>query len=359
MSGDLLLSLPKYTIGGWTSIRVTRGMERCPNDFEIALTESFPGAASEVVVQPGDPCSVKIGKDLVLTGYVDRVMPSYNRGQHEVVVSGRGKCQDIVDCSALWEGNQIANSDIKAVAQKLAAPYGIEVHTLPGQDTGYPIPLLNFGLGETAYGLIEALCRWRQFLIYELPDGSLTLQRVSTKRAASGFKEGDNVEYAQVMRSMDQRFSKYESYMNSIDVFRDVGDGGNLLAPILDDGVPRFRHKYVHVEAPPAYGLDAMLSRARWEANRRIGRSFQVHIQTDSWRDSAGNLYEPNTVVSVELPGLKVAKQDMVIGDVTYTLDGSGTHCDLILMPPSAFDVQPAGFPGWLDVVPINTGTKP
>lgn len=352
-SDDLLLKLPNYVVGGWLSARMTRSIERCPNEFELRMTEQFPGQASEVVAMPGDACQVLIGADLVLTGYVDRIMRSMADGQHEIILTGRGKCQDLVDCSALWEGNQITNSDILQVAQKLAKPYGISVSRAAGQDVGSPIPMFNFGLGETAYSIIETMCRYRAFLAYELPDGSLRLERVSGKRAASGFREGVNVEDASVYRSMDERFQKYDSFLVSVDMFRDAGESGNLLAAVYDSDVTRFRHRYVHVEVPPAMGEDVMLARTRWEANRRIGRSFQVRVRTDAWRDSAGKLYEPNTLVEVDLPILKAPKQDMLIGEVNYIKDGSGTHCELIMMPPSAFDVQPATYPGWQDVKPV------
>lgn len=350
---EMTLELPGCVVGGWLSTRVTRSIERCPNEFEVNMTELFPGHASEVVAKPGDACKLRIGSDLVLTGYVDRVMRSMTNGQHEIILTGRGKCQDLVDCSALWKGGQITNGDVLQVAQKLAYPYGVSVSCAQGQDVGKPIPLFNFGLGETAYSIIETMCRYRALLAYELPDGSLWLERVSNRRASSGFTEGVNVEDASVYRSMDERFQKYDSFLVSIDTFRDAGVP-NDPPPIYDEDVPRFRHRYVHVEAPPGMGQDVMLARARWEANRRIGRSFQVRLTTDSWRDSAGDLYEPNTLIEVDLPSLKVPKQDMLIGEVSYLKDANGTHCELIMMPPSAFDIQPATYPGWVDVKPVS-----
>ena len=85
---------------GWVSVRITRGLERMPSDFEIGLTEVFPGETEMLVAHVGEVCEVYIGRDLVLTGYVDRVTPSISPGQHDVTISGRGKCQDLVDCSA-------------------------------------------------------------------------------------------------------------------------------------------------------------------------------------------------------------------------------------------------------------------
>ena len=49
------------------------------------MTERFPGEADGVVVKPGDPCTVKIGDDLVITGYIDRYHPSITPTGHAVI----------------------------------------------------------------------------------------------------------------------------------------------------------------------------------------------------------------------------------------------------------------------------------
>jgi hypothetical protein len=63
----------------------------------------------------------------VITGYVDRVIGTLDARQHSVTVTGRSKCQDLVDCSAEWPGGQIVGSSVLEIARKLAEPYGISV----------------------------------------------------------------------------------------------------------------------------------------------------------------------------------------------------------------------------------------
>ena len=72
-----------------------------------------------------------------------------------------------------------------------------------------------------------------------------------------------------------------------------------------------------------------------------MGRSMQVHLSTDSWRDSEGTLYEPNTLVDIDLPGLKLKPKTWLIADVTYMKDEQGTRADLVIMPPQAFYQEP------------------
>jgi prophage tail gpP-like protein len=324
------------SITGWTQVRVSRGIERCPSDFEIEFTEPYADVSS-VVVQPGDQCEVFLGADLVLTGFVDRYMPSYNARTHTIRISGRSRCQDLVDCSAKWTGLQFLAQPVLSIAQQLCAAYGVPVALAPGTDQGEPIPQLNIMVGEPIYDVLERLCRFRAMLLYDQPDGSLLLAGIGTTQAASGFTEGVNVLSASAMYGMDGRFSRYDATQQSLDTCQDIGEGGNLIATAYDTGVPRFRYRAVVSEQV----LGGNVVAVQREMARRVGRSFQFQVVTDSWRDAAGVLYTPNTFVPLVLPGLKMTPKTWLISDVTYMRDEGGTTCALTVMPPDAFLQEP------------------
>jgi prophage tail gpP-like protein len=339
VSDDLTLAIGNSSYAGWDSVSVTRSIEGCPSSFELSLTERYPGEAQNLVMQPGDTCVVSLGEDVVVTGYVDRFAPSITATGHTIRVSGRGKCQDLVDCAAEWPNGQISGSSAWQIAQNLAKPYGITV-IATADDVGAPIPQFNLILGETSYEVIERVSRYRGLLAYELPDGSLFLTRVGTISAASGFEQGVNVQEADVEYSMDGRYSEYLAFLQSVQVFGDIGNGGNLLTTVTDPGVRRPRRTVIIAEAGGG-GQDVCKQRALWEAARRAGRSYQVRIVTDSWRDSDGNLWEPNTIVPVLLPALKLPDYTWVIGSVTYRRDENGTTAEIFIMPNSAFLPEP------------------
>ncbi|HEV2364037.1 MAG TPA: hypothetical protein VGS12_07545 [Caulobacteraceae bacterium] len=334
---DLTLTVGSAAISGWTGVRVTLGMERCPSDFEIRLTERFPGEAAAIVVHAGDPCTVKLGSDLVVTGYVDRFEPSYAAGRHELVVAGRGKCQDLVDCSAEWPTGQISGASALEIAQKLCKPYGITASS--SAPAGPQIPQFNLMLGDPAWDIIERICRYSALVPYEGPDGNLILAQVGTASAASGFKEGVNVISASVAYTMGERFSEIDAFLTAVDTFSDTG-GEKPLQTATDPNVPRHRKKYIVAEAA-AGGIDIAKKRALWEVSRRAGRATRVQLTTDSWRDSAGALWKPNLLSPADLPGLKLSKDSYVIGEVTFRRDDEGTQADLVLMPPAAFSPEP------------------
>lgn len=334
---------------GWKSVRVSRGIERVPSDFEIVATDPFPGQVDLVPVLPGQACEIRLGHDTVLTGYVDRVLPTISPGSHSVTVVGRGKCQDLVDCSAMWPSGQIAVATVLELASKLAEPYGIAVTAAPGQDIGPLIPQFNLTFGTPAFSVIEEVCRYRGLLAYELADGSLLLSRASDKQAASGFQMGKNIIAASGVFAVDQRYRQIEVLSQSLNTLGDLGEMSFMVAEKSDGGVKRLRNLTVMCESA-APGFDISEQRAQWELNRRFGRGFQIRVVTDSWRDAAGNLYEPNTLAPLDIPALKVTGESWTVSEVTYRRDQNGTTCEVALMPPQAFDVQPILLQQWPDV---------
>lgn len=350
MADDLTLTVGGRKMSGWTSIRVTRGIERCPSDFEITMTELYPNEVSAFIIQPGDSCTVKLGDDLVITGYVDRFSPSFSAGQHAIRVMGRSKCADLVDCAAEWPNGQISGSNVLEIARKLAEPYGKfsdgrqAIPLTVGSnvtDLGPIIKQFNLILGETPFAIIERLCRYAALLVYDLPDGNLFLTRVATVAAASGFQEGINVQSASMDYCSDQMYSVYEAFIQNLDTFSDAGDDGNLLAIVEDPNMARHRKMVIIAENGDSEFV-VTKKRALWESNRRFGRSLRLHVTTDGWRDSSGALYAPNTLVPLSLRSLKLVDATWLISEVTYNRDGqNGTTCDLVIMPPEAFDIQP------------------
>ncbi|WP_158743948.1 phage baseplate assembly protein [Acidisphaera sp. L21] len=148
--------------------------------------------------------------------------------------------------------------------------------------------------------------------------------------------------------SMDQRFSDYVVTWMSTDAFfqtRQAFDGatnGNSQVNLHDASQPPLRLRpHIIVSEQVDQSMNFAQRRATWEMTRRNGRSRVSTLTTDTWRDSAGKLWQPNALVSVDVPLLKVSTQRWVIGEVTYRLDESGTHADLTLMPPEAYQLEP------------------
>lgn len=346
---------PAQALSGWQSLRVTRGIERFPNDFEITMTEKFPGA-EDVVIQPGDYCTLLIGDDTVVTGYIDRVLTSINANMHEIRVTGRGKCQDLLDCSAQWPGGQMSNCTVLDIATNLAGPYNIEVMS---NLTGLPIiPQQNIMLGETAYEIIERTARYSGVLVFEDQYGELQLTRAGNVPMSSGVQEGVNLESASVERSMDQRYSEIMAVMIGTNNLLDLNAVNSPIYTATDPNVKRHRRRVIVAEAGEL-GWNVGVQRANWEVARRLGRSEVVHVVVDNWRAIDGELWHPNALIDILIPSLKVSGDESgavpiryLISEVTLHRDMSGTHAELTLMAPEAFMPQPVLIqPQYADVI--------
>jgi prophage tail gpP-like protein len=356
--GELTITSGELTIAGWTDIRVTRGIERLPSDFNIGMTELHRGEFDALALQPGGECQVLIDGDPVVTGYIDHFVPSFGAGDHSIRLAGRSMCADLVDCAAEWPGGQISNATVLGVAQKLASVYGPIVN---GRATGIRVstdvprlpvlPQTNVMLGESPFEIIDRMARFSAVLAYDLPDGSLFLAQAGKNRAASGFAEGQNVQRAYIDYSANQTYSEYMVYRQSTDPFKAVDGQGNLITQVTDLNVRRHRQMVIISEGG-SLGDEIAKLRGAWEAARRFGRSRIVRLITDSWRDVDGVLWSPNTLVPVHLPTLKLLNEEFLIAEVTFQKnDYSGTTAELMLMAPEAFVPQPINLtPLWGDV---------
>jgi prophage tail gpP-like protein len=280
-----------------------------------------------------------------VTGYVDKVIPSINANMHEIRVTGRGKCQDLLDCAAQWPNGQISNCTAADIATKLAVPYNIDVAC---DVAGLPIiPQQNIMLGETAYEIIERSARFSALLVFEDRDGKLRLTRAGTDVMSSGIQEGVNMESVAVERSMDQRYSEIIAVMIGTNNLLDLNAVNAPVFTATDPNVTRHRRRVIIAEAGEL-GWDIGKQRALWEVARRRGRSEVVHVTVDNWRDVDGNLWEPNKLIDILIPSMKISGDQSgtipvryLIVEVTYHLGLEGTHAELTLMAPEAFTPQP------------------
>jgi prophage tail gpP-like protein len=336
---ELTLIVEGQAISGWQEVSLTLGMEQIPNHFEIGLTERYPGEANQILVKRGDACQVKLGDDLVLTGWIDRYITEGDANGLQVRIVGRGLTSDLVDCSAEWPGGQISGANAAEIATRLCAAYGIAVRQSGAP--GAAIPQFNFMLGETPFAIIESICRFAGLLFYEDAAGALVIGPLGEVEAASGVVEGANLERARVTFAHDQRFSEYQVYLMAAQVLGDVGQGGNQLAVEKDPGVTRNRKRYIIAEAPSG-GQDVTRRRAVWERARRAGRGTHIDATVDSWRDGAGKLWAPNTIVPVSMPSWRQPEGlKRVLSQVRFERDKSGTRARLELMPKAAFLPEP------------------
>lgn len=356
---DLSLVSNGRELSGWTRIRVTRGIARMPSDFDIEMSDGHSVAEHALVVKPGDPCQIMLGNQPVITGYIDQVIPFITPNRHGIRLVGRGKCADLVDCSAVVPKFQISSASVLSTIRLLASTYDITVNTTEAKAAGFVVPQQNILFGETVFEVIDRNCGFAALLAYDQPDGSLLLSRVGTKNV--GALDARHIERGSYAWSANERFSEYRAKTQSMSVLSDVSEAGFKIYTVTDPAVKRTRIRYVIVDSV-ASSAEMITLRTKWEANRRVGRSHVLNLRVDTWRGPDGNLWEPNTLVSIDpfaVPGLKLEilerKGPWVLGEVTYNRDNDhGTTADLSFTFPDSYSPEPVmAYPQYADVVPL------
>jgi prophage tail gpP-like protein len=353
--GEVIVLTGSNQFKGWQTVSISKSCESMPNSWAVTASAEFLQGDALAGTQPGQSCLIRIGSDLVITGWIDRRSIAIDAHNHQVTISGRGITRNLVDCSvdlvhdpALRGGQMICPNALDA-AQKLCKAYGITARSAVS-DLGPPILGYQVQLNDTPYSVIESVARYAGFLVYEDLNGNLVLDRVGTTAHASGFSLPGNIESVNAEQSVDQRYSQYLVVWSGIDQLAELGDLFNRRAHKLDTTLNEFRLKVIVSEqiawtpsqALPDTANDTIAEqRANWEFARRYGRSQAVSITCDSWRDSNGTLWTPNWLAPVDAPAAGIAGVKWIIGSVTYRKDMSGTHADLILMPPDAFLPDP------------------
>ncbi len=282
------------------------------------------------------PCIVRLGKDTVLTGYIDDFIPSYDAENMSIRVMGRDKTGDLVDSSVVHKSGQWKGVRLEQLATEICKPYGIRV--ISETDTGETFGSVVLEQGETAFDLLDRLAKQRGVLLTADGLGNLIITRASTKRAGVPLIFGTNILAARGRFSWRERNSQYivkgtSSAGSTWDDQPVKVIGGRQT--IIDDGdINRYRPKITVNEDSLTVG--GASTRGEWYKARMMGEANSTEITLAGWRENGdeGPLWQKNRLVDIDDP-IQNLKDSWLIKTVTFTEGDNGRLCVLTLVPLS------------------------
>lgn len=342
---DVTLKVGGQKYSGWTSVSVTRSIESISGSFSLNVSERWANQDQPWPINEGDECSVLIGDEVVITGFVDSRKPSYGPGAHSLSIDGRDKTADLVDCSALVSQYEYKNFDVFKLAQKLCKPFNITVSqlgvTVPGK-TLVGTEKLHIDPGETVFNVLEHAARIAGVLLISDGEGGVIITQPGTERAVTELVEGQNIISAEADFTVASRFYHYIALgqHQATDAFFGA-EAAQIKGEAFDPNVTR--QARVLVIRPEGNVTPAFAKlRAQWEATVRAARSNSVKVVVQGWTQGNGALWPVNALVHVKSPQLRI-DGDMLIASATYSFDESeGTRTELSLKPPGAFKPEPS-----------------
>jgi len=315
-----------FEYSGWTRCSWSAAIDEACRSFQVDTTE-IPG---EFSFPPGTPITLLATGSLICNGYVNRYHSGGGAKRHRVNIAGRSKAQDFVDSSAVHPTGHAKDKTAGEFASELDK-FGVGINAkvpLP------KIPMQQLKQGERCFRCVERYLRSSGATLMGEPDGSISITNASVaQRAAGALIEGVNILEWSVDFDDQNRMSEYTVKGQN----RHGSGAENLRIKEManDGGVKRYRPRVIVHES------DTDKSRARDRANhekeRCAGNGTKATVTVQGWRDDAGKLWTPNTIVFVQSPILMHLVQDMLIEKVDADQDDkSGTTAVLSLVDPRA-----------------------
>jgi prophage tail gpP-like protein len=358
--------------GGWKSVRISAGIDRQARDFDLSITDKWPGQATlPRRVKPGDVVQVYIGADLVLTGYIDATPIDYDGHQFTIAVQGRSKTADLVDACPVqasravaaasgqvagsWgdvkgpdgkttgvhvappprsAGGQWRGLKLEVIAAALASPYGISVRS--ETDTGAVIPDHQIQQGETVFESISRMMLLRHVLSTDNEYGDLVIIEPGSKgRAVTAIELGKNILTGSAPLDYRGVFSEYickgQRAGNDDEYGTTVTEQS---ASTTDARATRRRVLVIRQSGQADEGT--CQDRVDYEKAHRAAKALETKYTVAGWRQDDGRLWLPNMLVQVR-DSLVGFNAEMLIAECSWIMDDKGLRTELRVGPVDGY----------------------
>jgi prophage tail gpP-like protein len=336
---NVTLSVGGHDYGGWKAVSIGAGLERQARDFTLGITWRWPGGGEVPVrIRQGEAVEVRIGQELLLTGYVFSTPIRYDSESVTLSISGRSRTADLVDCAAVNQPGQWRGQNVQQIITALAGEYGIAVVNEAALTLGVEDHTIE--PGETAFESIDRLLTLSRLFSTDDGQGRLVIAKPgSAGRAVDTLELGKNLLSGDTNLDFCGVFSEYISkgQRSGSDVIYGA-QANEVEARISDARIERRRVKVIQQSGQ----LTAKLARERveWERASAVGKALAVNYVVQGWRQSNGALWRHNMLVRVVDPLIGLDR-DMLISEISYELSEQGTTAKISVAPPEAFLPEP------------------
>lgn len=332
------LSVNGLDYSGWKKVSIGSGIERQSRDFTLGVTWRWPGQDQEIPVRHGDYCEVRIGEDLVLTGWVFSTPISHNSKTVDRSVKGRSLTADLVDSSAVNKPGQWRGQSVHQIVQALAEPYDVKVLSEVAETTQMADHSIE--PGETVFESIDRLLTLSRLLSTDDARGRVVIIKPgSAGRAVDRLELGQNILKGDTELDFSGVFSDYRvtGQRSGSDTAFGV-EASEVKSELADPRATRKRVLLIHESGQMTPELAQ--ARANWERGSRMGKALTLRYTVQGWRQSNGALWLANMVVRVVDPLIGIDR-DMLISEIEYLLDENSTVANIVVAPPDSFDPEP------------------
>ena len=318
----------------WESVRIKRSLDTFDSIQFNAPFEAENSAFKETF-KPFSyhPITVTVGGAPLFTGVMLAPLPSMEANKRIVSVTGYSLPGVLNDCNSPssdfpleFNGQKIGD-----IARTICAPFGLSVEVTAGE--GPVFERVASEPAKKAYAFLATLARQRNSVIASTPTGKLLVQQsVTVGRPVARLAQGSAPVIAVTPEFRPQ---EYHSHITGIQPAI-VGVGGGKYTvknPRLEGVIRPFNFTAEDT-------LTADIKEAtEAKAGRMFANAVSYFVLVSTLRDLAGNLWAPNTTITLNAPGAMVySDYEFIVRSVEFIQENNAESAILTLVLPGAFD---------------------
>jgi prophage tail gpP-like protein len=340
---EVALLIDKSRFRFWNSVRIVRAIDRISTiDFGAPFDADAPGFRETFVPNSYKPVDFTIGGEPLFTGTMVLPLPILEESQKIISVSGYSLPGVLNDCTtpASFFTKEFNNQGLNDIATTLSSPFGVGVDMQSDQGAVFERVAINDPFGEEdlqstdkkVLGFLINLAKQRNLIVGDTALGKLAFRRpVDVGSPQAQLRQGESP-----VLSVTPSFSPqdYYSHITGIEpVFTGLpGAQYTVVNPHLTGVVRPFTFV-----VPDSQEGD-LKAAVEAKAGRMFGSALSYSVAVNTWRDPQGNLWEPNTTITLVAPDAMVySEYEFLIRSVEYEVGESKRFAVLNLVVPGSF----------------------
>lgn len=317
----------------WDKVRIVRALDTMDIvEFGAPFEVDLPRFKETFRPFSYPKIQVTVGGTLFFTGTGVGIVPVVSNDERVVTVSAYSTPGVLGDCTAPASSYPLEfdGLTLREIAQDLVKVFSIGIDFR--DDPGDVFDRVSLEPGQKILPFLTGLAQQRNLIIASTPEGDLLFWKgledgTPVARLSQGFSP---------LLSVTPFFSP-QAYFSSITGIEPVyiGLGGSQFTVQN----PRL----LGVTRPFTFGASDTIeggveAAVQAKAGRMFGNMAAYSIRVDTWRDPAGNLWEPNTIVSLHAPGAMVYQEyKFVIRTIEFDRTSTKESAILNLVIPGSF----------------------
>lgn len=318
----------------WKSVTVYKCQQEAFDYYRFTASERVtanpPRVFSEIQIRPGDVCTVRLGGQYAIGGFVTTRQVAYTENAHGVEITGKSQTSATVNGAASVKGGELTDVTYTEMANKLLQPYGL-TFTPKDNISQEKFPRINV-TGQSVWEVMESAARQRNIILGPDPENGSNFWGTTPPYTEGNATVEEGVNILEGRETISQEFGS-GAYLNLAQAAPTPQEWGAKItsAPLgnfmskfasnLGVGAGAFMPRVNLAEMPGKQG-DAE-QRSKSENSALSAEQIKVEVVVQGWFTPQGGLWRPWMKVHVRSPML-IMDQALICKSCTFTQDDKG-----------------------------------